>query len=144
MNADLRVHPRPPINDRAYFVCVRSQRERRPNRFFPSGQPKPLHPIVIEGSILGGRYEWFHAPSGRAGLRVSQALCGRPLHPQQGAGDVDQDHKRGLARKRWRKFPISHGSRLREYTGVRYSVGRRLLVVPAIYSTSMRATMSMT
>ena len=41
-----------PNEDIEYF-----QRERRPDRFFPSGEPKPQHPIVIEGSILGGRYE---------------------------------------------------------------------------------------
>src|SRR5262245_40655682 len=41
-----------PNKDIEYF-----QRERRPDRFFPSGEPKPQHPIVIEGSILGGRYE---------------------------------------------------------------------------------------
>jgi len=41
-----------PNEDIAYF-----QRERRPDRYFPSGEAKPQHPIVIEGSILGGRYE---------------------------------------------------------------------------------------
>ena len=41
-----------PNEDIEYF-----QRERRPDRYFPSGEPKPQHPIVIEGSILGGRYE---------------------------------------------------------------------------------------
>ena len=41
-----------PNEDIEYF-----QRERRPDRYFPSGEPKPQHPIVIEGSTLGGRYE---------------------------------------------------------------------------------------
>jgi len=41
-----------PNEDIEYF-----QRERRPDRYFPSGEPKPQHPIVIEGSALGGRYE---------------------------------------------------------------------------------------
>jgi hypothetical protein len=50
-----------PNGDILYF-----QRERSPDRLWPpghphAGQPKPLHPIVIEGVgsmlIAGGRYE---------------------------------------------------------------------------------------
>jgi hypothetical protein len=41
-----------PTKDIEYF-----QRERRPDRFFPSGAAEAAAPIVIEGSTLGGRYE---------------------------------------------------------------------------------------